>query len=125
MELKKLQDQFESWEVVNQFYSNKKLFKVFEKTDIWLKTFENNKGFYVCVCKLEVGKIWFGIYKLCFLNCSWCEKTDCYLCQRHDFIIKQYWERKEKEKKLSLGLWRIYLNTNKNNFEIEHVFKSD
>ena len=125
MELKKFQDQFKSREVINQLYSYKKLFKVFEKTDIWLKIFKNNKGFYVCVDKLEGEKIWFGICKLCPLNCSWCEKTDCYLCQRYDFIRKQYWESKEKEKKLKLVLWRIYLNTNKYIFELEHVFKSN
>ena len=117
MELKKFQDQFESREVIDQFYSYKKLFKVFEKTNIWLEIFENNKGFYVCVDKLEVDKIWFGICKLCSLNCSWCEKKDCYSCQRYDFI--------KKNKKLKLVLWRIYLNTNKYNFELEHVFKGD
>ena len=67
---------------------------------------------------------WFGICKSCLLNCSWCDKTDYYLCQRYDFIRKQYWESKEKEKKLKLFLCRIYLNTNKYNFELEHEFKN-
>ena len=124
MELKKFQDQFESREVIDQFYSHKKLFKVFEKTNVWLEIFKNNNSFYVCVDKLEVEKIWFGICKLCLLNCSWCEKN-CYSRQRYDLIRKQYWKSKEKEKKLKLVLWRIYLNTNKYNFELEHVFKSD
>ena len=42
MVLKKIQDQFESREVIDQFYSYKKLFKLFEKTNIWLELFENN-----------------------------------------------------------------------------------
>ena len=113
MELKKFQDQFESREVIDQFYSYKKLFKVFEKTIVWLEIFQNNKGFYVCVDKLDMEKIWFGICKLCLLNCSWCEKIDCYSCQKYNFIKKQCWESKEKEKKLKLVLWRIYWNTNK------------
>ena len=41
------------------------------------------------------------------------------------FKKKKYWESKENEKKLKLVLWRIHLNTNKYNFELEYVFKSD
>ena len=45
MELKKFQDQFKSKEVIEQFYSHKRLFNVFEKSNIWLEIFKNNKGF--------------------------------------------------------------------------------
>ena len=98
MELKKFLDQFGSREVIDQFYLYKKLFKVFEKTNSWLEIFENNKGFYVCIDKLEVEKVWFGICKLCPLNCSWCERTDCYLCQRYDFMKKNIGKAKKKTK---------------------------
>ena len=111
---------------MDQFCYHKKLFKTFDKIDIWLEIHQNSKGFYVCVDKPEVEKIWLGICKLCSLNCSWCNKADCYLYQRHDFLRKQYWESKKKKKqeKLKLVLWRIHLNTNKYNFELEHVFKN-
>ena len=52
MELKIFQDQFESRKIIDQFYSYKKLFKLFEKTNIWLEIIDNNKGFHVCVDKL-------------------------------------------------------------------------
>ena len=125
MELKKFQDQFESREAIDQFYSYKKLFKVFEKTNIWLEIFENNKGFYVCIDKLEVEKIWFGICKLCSLNCSWCEKNRLLFMSKIRFHTKTMLGKQRKRKKFKLVLWRIYLNINKCNFELEHVFKSD
>ena len=125
MELKAFHNQFESKEIVDQFYYHKKLFKTFDKIDIWLEIHQDSKAFYVCVDKPEVEKIWLGICKLCSLNCSWCNKADCYFYQRYNFLRKQYWESKKKKKKLKLVLWRIHLNTNKYNFELEHVFKNN
>ena len=111
---------------MGQFYYHKKLFKAFDKIDIWLEIHQNSKGFYVCVDKPKVEKIWFGICKLCSLYCSCCNKADCYSCQRFNFIRKQYLESKKKEEeKLKLVLCRIYLNTNKYNLELEHVFKNN
>ena len=57
MELKTFQNQFESKEIVDQFYYHKKLFKAFDKIDIQLEIHQNSKGFYVCVDKPEVEKI--------------------------------------------------------------------
>ena len=34
-------------------------------------------------------------------------------------------QKKKEEEKLKLVLWRIYLNTNKYNFELKHVFKNN
>ena len=64
MELKKFQDQFESREAIDQFYSCKKLFKVFEKTNIWLEIFENNKVFMFVLINWKWKK-----YGLEYVNC--------------------------------------------------------
>ena len=52
---------------------------------------------------------------------GWRRCEYCFICKKYFFVLNQF-QNQDLTHKFPNNLWLVYIDTNENNFEIEHVF---